>query len=164
MDPTVLVLVIALLIVAIALVVMAFKAVAATAPAPAPIPVDDSKPHLQFTVFYPHLQLSIQGVTHMILTDSQQVVFSVQPVDKRGNPTTVAGVPAWTVSDPTLGTLNVAADGLSATFLAVGPLGHVQVAATLVDGATTLSGTAEIDIVAGAAATLNLTAGTPSEQ
>lgn len=93
------------------------------------------------------------------------VLLSVQPVDKKGNPATLAGVPAWTVSDPTLATLNTAPDGLSSTVLAVGPLGHVQVAATFDDGAEdVLSGTLEVDIVAGAAATLYITAGTPSEQ
>lgn len=101
----------------------------------------------------------------MVITDSQQVLLTVNPVDKRGNPAMLGAVPAWNVSDPTLATLNTAADGLSSTVLAIGPLGHVQVSATVTnpDGSV-LSGTLEIDIVSGAAATLNIAAGQPTEQ
>jgi hypothetical protein len=160
MDPTTTILAGTIAVVVVCFLVMAFK----KTPSPPPVPVDDSKGKVQFTVFYPHLKLSQEGVTHMIITDSQKVPITVSAVDKKGNPASFDGVPAWSSSDEAILTLNVGPDGLSAEALAVGPLGHAQVLCSAVSAGSPISGTLEIDVVSGAAVTLNLAAGTPIEQ
>lgn len=103
----------------------------------------------------------------LTLTDSQKVALSVSFVDKKGNPAPVEGAPAWSVSDDTLLGLTVADDG-TASVAAVGPLGTAQVTvsadADLGEGVTTIFGTLDIDVIAGAAVTANIAAGAPEEQ
>lgn len=111
-----------------------------------------------------------EGVTMLQLTDVQQVSLTIQPVDAKGNPAPVDGVPAWNVSDATVLDLQVAADGLSAVVTAKGPLtpagGSVQVSvsadADLTSGVTTINGSLDIAVVASQATTVGIVAGTPS--
>ena len=42
----------------------------------------------------------LEGVTNLILTDVQKVTASITPVDAKGNPAAVDGVPSWTSSNP----------------------------------------------------------------
>jgi hypothetical protein len=108
------------------------------------------------------------GVTQMTMTDSQQVGLTIQPVDKKGNPAPVDGVPAWASSNTEVVTVTPAADGMSAVASAVGPLGTATVSvkadADLGSGVTEIAGTLDITITAGAAATVTITAGTPTDQ
>ena len=108
------------------------------------------------------------GVTQMNMTDSQQVGLSIQPVDKKGNPAAVDGVPEWASSNSEVVTVEAAADGLSAVAKAVGPLGTATVSvkadADLGAGVTEIAGSLEITITAGGATSVTITAGTPSEQ
>lgn len=101
----------------------------------------------------------------LLLTNAQKVALSLQPLDAYGNPARVDGVPAWQMSDAALGTLTLAADGLSAMFATLGPLGIVQVSATadadLGAGTRTLSATLDIQIEAAEAVSLGIRAGTP---
>jgi hypothetical protein len=101
------------------------------------------------------------------LTDNQKVTFSISPKDAKGNPAAVDGVPVWTNSNPLVGTLTPAADGLSAEFVASIP-GTTTVAAKadadLGAGVTDLAATADVTVVPGAAVTMDLTAGDPSDQ
>jgi hypothetical protein len=50
----------------------------------------------------------------IVLTATQQVQLSIAVVDRKGNPARVDGVPAWSVSDAAVLTVEPAADGLSA--------------------------------------------------
>lgn len=114
--------------------------------------------------FYPQT-----GETAMalLLTDTQKVTFSIQPVDAKGFPAKVDGAPVWGVSDASVGTITPAADGLSAEFVAGFP-GICQVTvdadADLGAGIVPLRGTADVEVEAGAAVGLVVTAGIPSEQ
>lgn len=104
----------------------------------------------------------------LVLTDSQEVTLTVTPVDKKGNPAVVDGVPTWGTSDDTVLTVAAAADGLTALVTATGKLGDAQINvsadADLGSGVTSLTGTLDVSVVAGQAATLGVTAGVPAEQ
>ena len=103
----------------------------------------------------------------MVLKDTEQVVLSVVPVDAKGNTAPVDGAPAWGSSDPAVATVTPAADGLSATVAAVGPLGKTQISVTadadLGEGIESIVGTLEIEVVAGEAVSLSIKTGTPEE-
>ena len=103
----------------------------------------------------------------LLLTDTQKVTLSIQPVDAKGFPAKVDGVPTWSVSDDTVANLVAAADGLSCEVFAGFP-GTAQVVveadADLGAGVTPLTGTLDLIVEAGAAVSLVVTAGVPSEQ
>ncbi len=103
-----------------------------------------------------------------VLTDVQKVGLSVAPTTAAGNPAKVDGAPEWSVSDPTLGGLTVAEDGLSAEFVTTGKLGSCQVNVTadadLGSGVTTITGVLEIEVTASQATNLGVTAGTPENK
>ncbi len=109
-----------------------------------------------------------EDVKQMKMTSSQQVSLSVKFVDKRGNPAPVDGVPEWGSSNTDVVTLTVSEDGLSAVAVAVGPLGSatvsVQADADMGSGTTPVAGSLDIDITAGSAVTVSITAGTPEDQ
>lgn len=88
---------------------------------------------------------------------------SLQPVDSFGNPARVDGVPIWGVSDDNVLEIVPAADGLSADVLAKGTVGTAQVTvsadADLGDGVRELTGILDVDVLAGEAVALNITAG-----
>jgi hypothetical protein len=110
--------------------------------------------------------VSFEG-DHMVLKDTEQVVLSVVPVDAKGNAAPVDGAPVWGSSDPAVATVTAAADGLSATVAAVGPLGKTQISVTadadLGEGLESIVGTLEIEVVAGKAVSLSIKTGTPEE-
>jgi hypothetical protein len=109
-----------------------------------------------------------KDIKEMILQDIQKVTLSITPVDAAGNPAKVDGAPVWESTDTTVVSLEVATDGLSAVATAVGPLGTAQVSVTadadLGQGITPLIGTLDIEVVASAAVSLNVTAGTPESK
>lgn len=101
----------------------------------------------------------------LLLTNTQKVQLSIRPVDAYGNPARVDGVPVWTLSDDTLGALTVAADGMSAWFATLGPVGllqvNVQADADLGAGVRTLGAALDIQVESGEAVGLSIIAGTP---
>jgi hypothetical protein len=103
----------------------------------------------------------------LVITDSQEFKVEIQAVDKAGNPGTLASVPVWSVSDPTILTVVPAADGMSAVVSAVGKLGAAQVNVTgegdPTPGVNTITGTLAVQVGGGKAVSLKLTAGTPTE-
>jgi hypothetical protein len=107
-------------------------------------------------------------IESMIITDTQQVDLAIKPVDKKGNPGQVDGVPAWTSSNPAVATVEPASDGLSATVKAATALGTTQISVTadadLGAGVTPIVGTVDIEVVGGQAVSLSIVAGTPAEQ
>jgi len=102
------------------------------------------------------------------MSDSQQVDVTIAPVDKKGNPAKLDGVPEWSTDNTDVLALTTSADGLTCTIMAVGPLGTgtvtVKADADLGAGTTPLIGTLEVAITGGAATTITLNPGTPTEQ
>lgn len=112
---------------------------------------------------------TIKGEIRMlIITDSQQVDLAIKPVDKKGFPAQVDGVPVWATSDPTIATIEPSADGLSAVVKAATALGSVQISvsadADLGAGVETITGLLDLEVAAGKAVSLAIIAGTPTEQ
>jgi hypothetical protein len=110
----------------------------------------------------------IEGVTQVNLRDDQKVTLTIKPVDKKGNPALLDGAPVWATSNSELATVTEAPDGLSAEVVAVGPLGTVTISVTadadLGSGVTPLAGSLDITVVSGAAETIEISAGDPSDQ
>ena len=102
------------------------------------------------------------------LQDDQKVSFSISIVDAKGNPAQVDGVPAWASSNEAILTVAPAADGMSAVATAVGPVGPSQISVTadadLGSGTKQIVGTQDVDVVAGEAVSVGITAGTPEPQ
>jgi hypothetical protein len=83
--------------------------------------------------------------------------LTVIALDAAGHQTAMpAGVPTWAVSDATIATLTVAADGLSAELVGV-HAGSVSVTVTL-DG---LTGSLSVTVSPGVPVSLQVVAGTP---
>ena len=103
----------------------------------------------------------------LIMTNSQEVDLAIQPLDKRGKPAQVDGVPVWSSSDPAKVEVAASDDGLSCVAKALNN-GTVQISvsadADLGDGIRALTGTLDLEIVSGEAVTLGIIAGTPREQ
>lgn len=100
------------------------------------------------------------------MTDSQQATLTISAADKRGNPVpgALADV-AWSTDTPAVLGLTPSADGQSCVITAAGPIGTatVTVNATNPDGSAA-TGTLAVTIVPGAASTITVTPGAPTEQ
>ncbi len=109
-----------------------------------------------------------EGVTQYEMTNSQQLTATIQPVDKKGQPAPVDGIPVWASSDETIITVTPAADGLSAVVAAVGPLGVAKVSVTadadLGTGVASIFGTLDVTITQGQAVGFKITTSDPVEQ
>lgn len=103
----------------------------------------------------------------MVLKVSQKLPLSIAIVDKGGNPAKVDGAPAWSLTDPSLGALAVAEDGMSAELTPSGVIGacqiQVSVDADLGEGVKPLIGELPVEFVAGDAATVSIAAGIPTD-
>lgn len=117
---------------------------------------------------HPGQTVQLVGETMLLLTSTQKCSLSIQPVDAHGNPALVDGTPTWSVADPNILTITPAADGLSAEIVAAGPIGATQVSvqadADLGGGVKTIAGTLDVQVAAGEAVGLSISAGTPVEQ
>ncbi len=109
-----------------------------------------------------------EGVTQFTMTNSQQLTATIQPVDKKGQPAPVDGIPVWASSDETIVTVVPADDGLSAVVAAVGPLGSAKVSVTadadLSGAVTAIFGTLDVTITQGQAVGFKITTSDPVEQ
>ena len=103
-----------------------------------------------------------------ILKDGQKVTLALEITDAEGNPAFGEGAPVWESSDPSL--VEVVADPDDPTQAVAstvpGPgLGTATVTAIvdadLGEGVVPVTGTLDIDVVAGDAAIVNLVAGDP---
>ena len=90
-------------------------------------------------------------------------VFSIQPVDGKGRPAKVDGVPEWTISPSGGATLFPAPDGMSCevAWLAVlaGQVLTVKADADLGAGVKEITGSADIETLAAQATTLSVSVG-----
>lgn len=97
------------------------------------------------------------------LQDDQHCPLSIQADDKAGNPVTLpVGAVTWSSSNPSVATVTPSADGMTADVAATGPLGSAQVGVAVdLGGGQQLTGTLDVTIVAGAAASILIVPGTP---
>lgn len=127
------------------------------------------KPKFIFNALYRinNQTILMEDIKMVILTDTQKVSLSVNPVSAKGNVALLDEAPVWEVSDPAVLSLLVAEDGLSATVFAVGPVGIAQVVvrgdADLGEGVTEIVGTLDVEVVAGSAASFAIVTGVPEE-
>ena len=116
----------------------------------------------QWWVLYRHRLF--YGVKSMSFTLSsiEKVSLLIQPVNAKGNPAPIDGVPVWTISDPTVATLIVADDGLTASLVAINP-GSVQITvqadADLGPGTKLITGTLDVTVTAAEAVAINIIPG-----
>ena len=106
------------------------------------------------------------GVNSMLqLTDSQKARVSVSAVDKKGQAAEVQGV-KFSSSDETIATVEDNGDGSASIVAGLPGTCQIQVTADadMGDGDTEITGTLDLTVVAGSAATINVTAGAPEEQ
>lgn len=104
-------------------------------------------------------------VSKMFLKVTQKLPLFVAFTDAKGNVASVDGAPSWAVSDPSLATLEVGEDGLSAVVVPVGVLGsfkvQVKADADLGEGLKEIIGEMDIDLMGGEAVAVNISAGAP---
>lgn len=103
------------------------------------------------------------------LPDDKKVTLVIAPLDGKGNPAKVDGVPVWATDTPTVLALTPSADGLSCLVEPVGVLTptdgskpamvQVNTDADLGPGVTALIGTLAIDVTAGTATIITITPG-----
>lgn len=111
-----------------------------------------------------------RGDDHMAITitDNQKFKVSIQPVDAKGNPARVDGVPFWAVGDMSILANVTADDGMSAEIFALGPLGTTQVTVTadadLGEGIKEITGILDVTVIGGEAVALTISTGVPEEQ
>lgn len=120
------------------------------------------RPGFRWTITYNGV--TTKNVTMLALQNDQQVTASIQPVDAKGNPAKVDGAPEWSSSSEDVAVVKAAPDGLSATVAGV-DIGtcqiNVKADADLGEGTTALTGTLDVEVVAGSAVALSITTGTP---
>ncbi len=109
-----------------------------------------------------------EGATNVKLTDSQKATLSIQPKDKKGADAALDGAPVWASSDETIATVEADEGGLSATLTAVRP-GSCTVTATAdaditPDGVASINGSLTVNVTAGQAVQIDITAGAPVDQ
>jgi hypothetical protein len=109
-----------------------------------------------------------EGATSIDMTNSQKATATITPVDAKGNPAAVDGVPEWASSDETILTVTPAADGLSAVVAAVGPLGSAKVSvsgdADLGPDKKPIFGTLDVSVTQGQAVGFKIVLGEATEQ
>ena len=102
----------------------------------------------------------------LTLTDSQQVVYTIEADDKKGQPVTGASFdapPVWAGSNDAVATVTASADGLSATVVPQIP-GDVTVSVSAAIKGATVGGSDDLTVTSGAATTVKLVAGAPTDQ
>ena len=92
----------------------------------------------------------------LTLPNDHKCPVSIEPVDAKGNPAKVDGVPTWTSSAQAIAYVsNLASDGLSAEVLPGDTLGtcqiNVQADADLGSGVTQINGVLDVQVVSGQA-------------
>jgi hypothetical protein len=115
-----------------------------------------------------------QEIPMIRLTVTQQSALTLNPrtggnaAHPDGFPARLDGPPEWANSNPSVVSLTVAADGLSAVIKSLAP-GAAQITVTAdadLDAGEVreITGVLDVEVMSGEAVTLGVTAGTPSEQ
>jgi hypothetical protein len=98
---------------------------------------------IRFAVF------SQEEIRMLSLSTVQKVLISIKPVDKKGNPAKVDGIPVWDVSVKGIVALFPAPDGMECDVIGVSPGGvqvNVQADANLDAGIKTITGTLDVQV------------------
>lgn len=130
---------------------------------------DPPRGNIRFTIqLNPYNKFIGDYAMAVTITDTQKVLVSIEALDAKGNPATLDGIPVWTVSDSSIITAEIAADGLSAQIIAGNVLGNAQVSITadadLGAGFTPITGLLDVTVIGGEAVTLAVSVGVPTEQ
>jgi hypothetical protein len=116
----------------------------------------------------PQYQSSFQGeiMGVITITDSQKVTLSLAFKDAKGQPTTATpdAPPEWFADNTEMIALAVTADGMNCEVSAVAPIGAAMVSVKATIGGVDFAGSEEVDVTAGAAATIEISAGPVTEQ
>lgn len=111
------------------------------------------------------IKRKVEGMQFLKVT--QSLPFFLKITDKKGNPAQVDGAPVWAVSDESLASLSVAEDGMSATLTPIGPLGsfsvQVKADADRGEGVKEIIGVEQVELSAGDAEVIALSAGQPAD-
>lgn len=98
------------------------------------------------------------------MKDNQQVVATITAIDSKGNAAgSFDSAPVWTVADQSVVSMEVAADGLSATFKALGKLGATDVQVSASASGKALVGSGTVTVVAGDAVSIALQFAAPTD-
>lgn len=104
-------------------------------------------------------------ITEMQLKVTNKLPLSLKLVDKFGNEAWIDGLPLWALTNPAMGSLAVATDGMSAVLTPVGVLGSfaVQVSADadMGEGVKVIIGNLPIDLLPGDATEIQIVSGEP---
>lgn len=104
-------------------------------------------------------------IVKVIIKVNQTLPIGLSITDKAGNPASVDGIPAWSLSDSSLGAIEASSDGMAAVFTPAGKLGDLQVQvsadADLGAGVNTIIGALAVTIAGGDAAVVTLAGGAP---
>lgn len=103
----------------------------------------------------------------MNLKDNEKVTLSITPVNAKGNPAPLDGVPVWTTENPSVVAITPSADGLSCECVAgVSGSSVVTVSgdADMGEGVTKVAGSITFDVTPGAAVSIVIVPGTVSNQ
>lgn len=118
-------------------------------------------------VFYTIIEGQKQRIKNMKLQVIQKLPVSVSFQDKLGNAAAVDGLPSWALTDESLAKLEIAADGMSAMVIPLGPVGSfkVQVSADadLGEGVKSILGELDIDLLPAEAVVVQIVAGEPQD-
>lgn len=121
------------------------------------------QPAVRFTFF----NSSHKEICMLKLSTIQKSTIGIKPVDKKGNPAPVDGVPVWDVSAPGSVSLFPSADGMSCDVLGIAP-GSVQVNvsadADMGEGTKTITGTLDVEVTAAEAAGFAIQTGPVEDQ
>jgi hypothetical protein len=101
------------------------------------------------------------------LTDVQKVSLAIAPVNAKGKPAPVDGVPAWTNSNEIAASLSIADDGLSAVLFA-NEAGTTQVMvsvdADMGEGVVPITGILDVQVLPSMAVSIAIVPGVPENQ
>lgn len=115
--------------------------------------------------FYALIEGKMRMVVQMFLKVNQNLPMTIAISDKFGNPAKVDGAPVWALTDTALGALQVSEDGMSATLVPQGAVGTLKVQvkcdADLGEGVKEILGELDIELLAGEAEVVAISAGTP---
>ncbi len=104
----------------------------------------------------------------MFLKISQNLPLAIAIKDRLGNDAKVDGIPAWALTDESLGKIEVAADGMSATLIPGDVTGacklQVKADADLGAGVKEIVGELDIEFIGGDAVTISIAAGEPVDK
>jgi hypothetical protein len=124
---------------------------------------------IRFRSLYPATRLLIidenkKEITSMVtISADKKRTFSIQPVDAKGRPAPVDGVPVWAVSPEGGVTLFPAADGLSCDVAWLAPKAGQVVTVTadadLGEGVKTITGTVDVQTLASEAVSFTISTG-----